>query len=133
MKTKRGKREILGFMIGVILFLVGVSLIYIGLFVDEKPAFLSEDKVLIANETAEGVGQFYLNHSTQLNYGLIRPPTAIVFNDESQKELGMLDWTDGEFKFIGNADQSARVFFEYFLKPYIDQYIEDELRRKKDE
>ena len=69
----------------------------------------------------------------EIDYRILRPPTAIVFSGAGEKEIGRLDWTDGEFKFVGNADMSAKVFFDYFLKPYIDGYIEDELRRRKDE
>lgn len=68
---------------------------------------------------------------SQINYGDIRSPTAIVFEYEG-KVIGQLEWGSGEFQFVGEADQSAMVFFDYFLKPYIDTYIDDELRRRKE-
>ena len=38
-------------------------------------------------------------------------PTCLIFTDES-KEIGKLSWEDGTFRFTGNADESAKVFFE---------------------
>ena len=50
----------------------------------------------------------------------ITPACNMTFNNG--KEVGQLYWTDGELKFEGNMDESAKLFFE-FLKPYVDEYI----------
>lgn len=42
---------------------------------------------------------------------MVKPPTCLIFTDES-KEIGKLSWEDGTFRFTGNADESAKVFFE---------------------
>lgn len=38
------------------------------------------------------------------------------------KDIAMLDWGSGVMKFKGDADESAKIFFE-ILKGYIDAYI----------
>jgi hypothetical protein len=39
------------------------------------------------------------------------PPDCFIFADEG-KEIGRLSWADGTLSFTGNADESAKVFFE---------------------
>ena len=39
------------------------------------------------------------------------PPDCFIFTDEG-KEIGRLSWADGTFRFTGQADESAKVFFE---------------------
>ena len=121
MKTHSFKRMVIS--VGMLFLLViALSLIYVGLFVDEKPAFLNKGEAIDPSK-------YYLEDA--INYGDIRPPTAIVFEYEG-KVIGQIEWGTGEFQFVGEADQSAKIFFEYFLRPYIDAYIEDELRRRKE-
>lgn len=48
------------------------------------------------------------------------PPTSIIFGDD----IGKLSWEDGKMKFEGDAYESAKIFFDYFLIMYIDDYIE---------
>lgn len=38
----------------------------------------------------------------------------ITFFDSENKECGRLDWNDGEMKFVGSADESAKAFFDAF-------------------
>lgn len=38
-------------------------------------------------------------------------PKCFIFNDDG-KEIGRLSWADGVFRFEGNADASARIFFQ---------------------
>ena len=45
----------------------------------------------------------------------------ITFCKDGQK-IGRMEWNDGVMKFTGNAEESAKVFFEY-LKGLIDSYI----------
>ncbi len=47
--------------------------------------------------------------------------------DSSATTIGILSWSDGKMKFKGDAEESARVFFEEFLKPRVDQYIRERL------
>lgn len=37
---------------------------------------------------------------------------TMMFNDKD-KTVGVLSWMDGHFKFEGEADQSAKIFFDY--------------------
>lgn len=38
-------------------------------------------------------------------------------------EVGRLDWKDGTMKFIGNADESAQLFFDNIIKRYIQTQL----------
>jgi len=70
------------------------------------------------------------------NYAIIEPKDAwkleptcsVVFGDPV---VGELSWSTGKFVFTGNADESAKVFFEYFLKSLVDEYIEERLKSGK--
>jgi len=42
---------------------------------------------------------------------LITAPTSFTFTNDAG-EVGTLSWHDGTFRFSGNADASARVFFD---------------------
>ena len=55
----------------------------------------------------------------------IKPEHNIVFSDTNNgKEVGRLSWDKGKFQFEGNADKSAKIFFDY-LKGYVDLYLEE--------
>jgi hypothetical protein len=45
------------------------------------------------------------------------------------KEVGIVDWTTGKLIFSGDADESAKIFFD-FLKNYVDAYIDEEFKRR---
>ena len=51
----------------------------------------------------------------------ITPQRNISFSNESE-EVGRLSWNDGVMVFTGDADESAKIFFDY-LKEHIDNYI----------
>ena len=57
------------------------------------------------------------------------PPNAIVFDNEN-KEVGRLEFTKDGMKFTGNADESAKIFFDLFLKGYVDEFIKDLLKKE---
>jgi hypothetical protein len=50
------------------------------------------------------------------------PPMNIAFFDGSDT-VGVLSWEKGELHFEGEADQSAKMFFESFLKPYVEGHF----------
>ena len=55
------------------------------------------------------------------NLEIMEPPTNtyIAFHDinkEGEPEIGRLSWEDGIFKFEGNAKESAKVFFDFFIQ-----------------
>lgn len=58
---------------------------------------------------------------------VINVPTThnITFHKED-KEIGRLKWDDGVLRFKGEADDSAKVLFD-FLKPFVDNYIKEKL------
>lgn len=39
-------------------------------------------------------------------------PPVLQFNDDKGNTIGVLEIVEGELKFSGNADESARIFFE---------------------
>jgi len=41
---------------------------------------------------------------------------------KDDKEIGILDWSDGVMKFKGRAEESAELFFD-FLKGFMDSYL----------
>jgi len=57
------------------------------------------------------------------------PPHNMTFTNEKGDEVGRLDF-EKEMKFTGNADESAKIFFEHFLKGYVDDYIKDLLKKE---
>jgi len=52
----------------------------------------------------------------------------VTFWKDDNIEVGRISWENGELEFKGEIAESAKVFFD-FLKPYIDQYIEEQLVR----
>jgi len=49
-------------------------------------------------------------------FGLAPPiPFVLTFSD-GEKKIGSLTMEDGQLKFEGNADASAKVFFDYLIK-----------------
>ena len=50
------------------------------------------------------------------------------FNQEGN-EIGKLFWKDGTIKFEGNYEESAKLFFEIYLRNYMDNYIKDQKKR----
>ena len=51
-----------------------------------------------------------------LAFGLAPPmPFCLTFSD-GDKNIGSLTMDDGQLKFEGNADESAKVFFDYLVK-----------------
>ena len=54
------------------------------------------------------------------------PPTAIIFGDD----VGKLSWENGKMRFKGDAYESAKIFFDYFLIMYIDDYIEAQVKEE---
>ena len=57
-----------------------------------------------------------------------QPPTRAVWYDTNHNEIARMDWSTGKFIFMGKTDEAAQIFFEQFLKTYIDQYIESKLK-----
>ena len=66
----------------------------------------------------------FANVSQEIKIGTNYPTHNMTFNKDG-KEIGWISWDKGELVFEGNADESAKVFFNDFLKNYVDQYIAD--------
>lgn len=55
-----------------------------------------------------------------------KPPVdTITFYGVQGKELGTLTWKSGRFEFKGDANKSAHMFFDKFLKKFVDDYLTD--------
>jgi len=50
-------------------------------------------------------------------------PSYIVIHGMKDEEIGRLSWDTGELVFVGEADISAKVFFNEFLKPLVNAYL----------
>lgn len=57
--------------------------------------------------------------SSENSYPLltITPTYNVVFYSGSV-QVGKLDWNDGVMKFTGDADESAKLFFDNIIKRY---------------
>lgn len=45
---------------------------------------------------------------------------TITFYGKDNKEIGRLDWSSGEMQFTGNADQSAKLFFDNLIAKNVE-------------
>ena len=59
--------------------------------------------------------------------GILKPAYNMSFHNE-EKMIGKLDWSEGVLKFTGDAEESAKLLFNFFLKPLIDHYIKKEAK-----
>jgi hypothetical protein len=65
-----------------------------------------------------------VNYIDSANFHFALPPNNITFNAEGG-EVGRLEWTKEGITFTGKADESAKIFFNDFLKMYFDNYIKE--------
>lgn len=75
----------------------------------------------------ENESPFIIPDARILEVETLAPPTVTFSQDN--KDIGTLSWEGGKFHFEGDAEESAKVFFD-FLRPYIDNYIESENKRR---
>ena len=54
-----------------------------------------------------------------------KPNHNITFNNQENKQVGTLDFNGSAMAFVGDADESAKVFFDFVAK-YFDQRLKDE-------
>ena len=57
-------------------------------------------------------------------------PHVMTFHNEKGVEVGRLDF-EKEMKFTGNADESAKIFFDHILKGYVDDYIKEQIKKRR--
>lgn len=43
-------------------------------------------------------------------------PCTIIFYDNDSNQVGFLSWKDGVFKFDGDADAAAKIFFDKLMR-----------------
>lgn len=65
------------------------------------------------------------NYENFIIKGDTSPIYNLVFTKGSEK-IGTLCWDTGELIFTGNADEAAKIFFDY-LKSYVDIYIKENI------
>jgi hypothetical protein len=61
--------------------------------------------------------QMELNLTEPSRLTLVKPDYNVSFFIEDNL-IGKLDWNDGVMKFYGEADESAKVFFDNVIKRY---------------
>lgn len=67
-----------------------------------------------------GIDQtMFLTASPSQSIFTIKPNYSVTFHLHD-KQVGALDWNDGQMKFIGDADESAKMFFDKVIKMYFD-------------
>ncbi len=60
------------------------------------------------------IEKYLINADTSIGFGTTNPPSQnIIFHDVIKGEIGRLTWgEDGIMTFTGNADASAKMFFD---------------------
>ena len=59
-------------------------------------------------------------------------PSLFIYGPSSDEEpIGKLYFKDGKWEFEGEMAESARLFFENFLRPIVDSYIEKTLESQR--
>ena len=53
----------------------------------------------------------------------------ITFYNKDNKKIGCLTFGRQTIKFTGKADESAKRFFEMYLKGFVDNYIKEKLKK----
>lgn len=66
------------------------------------------EELLVSGDDNIGIGELTIN------------PTCCMEFYEANNKMGELSWEKGIFKFEGNMEESARIFFENFLKPRME-------------
>jgi hypothetical protein len=67
-------------------------------------------------------GSVLINPDTLPNYNM-------TFNNKNGQEVGRLDFNGDTMKFSGNADESARVFFDWIAESFASRLLQE---RKKE-
>lgn len=117
------RRFKLYFLACAILLVVSTSVVQWVTYQTGKQEGLKEDGLYLEKEKAEELGLVYYQAE------IFTAPTCIIFQGDSDTEIGRLDWSTGKFVFIGEAEESAIQFFDHFLKAYVDAYIASHLEK----
>lgn len=56
------------------------------------------------------------------------PNYNMTFNNKDGQEVGRLDFNGDTMKFIGNADESARVFFDWIAESFASRLLQERKR-----
>jgi hypothetical protein len=60
-----------------------------------------------------------------------QPKYILQFHGQDPNEIvGRIEIEDGELRFTGSADESAKMFFGQILKPMCDDYISNEMAQR---
>ena len=71
-----------------------------------------------------------INSGSLLKFSAPPTPHNMTFHNEDNKEVGRLEFGKEGMEFTGNADESAKIFFNDFLKGYVDGFIKELLRKE---
>ena len=82
--------------------------------------------------TASGGSTYTMtNTATQtlnaVQIGSMKQNYNVVFHGPNGKEIGRFDFSEGELKFDGAADTSAKVFIEWASRSYRDRLTDEKL------
>lgn len=75
---------------------------------------------VIGQDSTMQIGDVFKPRELHITY---QPSCDIVFYNNEGKVIGRLYWGDDVFRFAGNVDSSATMFFNHFLKNLVDEYI----------
>jgi hypothetical protein len=87
--------------------------------------------LLLLSLAATASGEDVINDAYIGGGAWFAPNTNLTIMGEGGKPVGTLTWETGELVFAGKADESAKMFFNEFLKPMVDSYIKEQLKGKE--
>lgn len=117
----------------VILWIIIILLSFVlGTWIAQKAkesiiAEVKEELIYDEGNIPKGYAPFWLAMRNESVTSLECYTTGMTFGDN----VGRIFWDKGIMVFEGNAEESAKIFFEEFLKPYIDNYIESEMKKEE--
>jgi len=70
------------------------------------------------------------NEVISVGWLVYEPCTTIIIGEEPSQVI--LEWETGEMVVTGAYEQGAKIFFEFKLKPIVDDYIRNKIEGKKE-
>ena len=126
---------ILAFVFGIFVgeYRAGYLIEYRYIYYSDEKIFDDNIPLSVVNESGDYIidtigEELYFSDTDSIVEIEISPvPISITFGND----IGRLSWEDDIMRFEGDADKSAIIFFEYFLRPYIDEYIESGMEKEE--
>jgi hypothetical protein len=90
-------------------------------------AEVKEELIYDEGDIPKGYAPFWLAMGNETVTPLECYTTGMTFGDN----VGRISWEKGVMIFEGNAEESAKIFFEGWLKQFVDEYIKSETEKEE--